>query len=214
MHAANRHYVPAFGRDVLLPLFDPFVKLLGADRVRAKLLDEARVQPGQRLLDLGCGTGTFAIAIKRKYQNVEVIGVDPDPKALARALRKTERAALSIQFDQGFAEALPYLDGTFDHVFSTLMLHHLPTSVKRAALRQACRVLKPGGSLHLLDMAGDAPDERRRLPRWLHSRLHASDNSANAILGMMRDAGFIDAKNYASDGLLAGLLVEYYSARR
>jgi ubiquinone/menaquinone biosynthesis C-methylase UbiE len=212
MHVANRDYVPAFGKDFLLPFFDPFVKLLGADRVRCKLLDEARVQPGHRLLDMGCGTGTFAIAIKRRYPDVQMVGLDPDPKALARGRRKAAHAAVCLQLDRGFAEALPYVDGSFDRVFSTLTLHHLPICVKRSALREARRVLKPGGSLHVVDMAGDAPHERSRLPRWLHSSLHPRDNSSNLILGFMRDAGFNDPQNHASDGLLGGLIVDYYRA--
>ena len=212
IHGAGRDYVPAFGKDCLLPFFDPFVKWLGADRVRGKLLDEARVQPGQRLLDIGCGTGTFAIAIKRRYPDVQVVGLDPDPKALARGRRKAERAALSLQLDRGHAETLPYPDGSFDRVFSTLTLHHLPRSAKRNALREARRVLKSGGSLHVLDMAGAKPYERNRLPSWLHSCLHPQDNSSNLILGFMREAGFSDPENYASDELRAGLMVDYYRA--
>ena len=208
---ADRDYVPAFGEDFLLPFFDPFVKWLGADRVRGKLLDEARIQAGHRLLDIGCGTGTFAIAIKRRYPDVQVVGLDPDPKALARGHLKAERAGLSLQLDRGYAEALPYPDGSFDRVFSTLTLHHLPIRAKRHALREARRVLRSGGSLHVLDMAGAKPHDRSRLP-WLHSRLHPKDNASNLILELMRDAGFSDPENYASDGLRAGLMVDYYRA--
>jgi ubiquinone/menaquinone biosynthesis C-methylase UbiE len=209
---ADRDYVPAFGKDFLLPFFDPFVKWLGADRVRGKLLDEARIQAGHRLLDIGCGTGTFAIAIKRRYPDVQVVGLDPDPKALTRAHLKAERAGLSLQLDRGYAEALPYANGSFDRVFSTLTLHHLPISAKRNALREAHRVLKSGGSLHVLDMAGATPHERRRLPCWLHSRLHPKDNASTLILGLMSDAGFSDPQHYASGGLRAGLIVDYYRA--
>lgn len=196
----------------MLPFFDPFVKWLGADRVRGKLLDEARIQSGHRLLDIGCGTGTFAIAIKRRYPDVQVVGLDPDPKALTRAHLKAERAGLSLQLDRGYAEALPYPNGSFDRVFSTLTLHHLPISAKWNALCEARRVLKSGGSLHVLDMAGATPHERRRLPYWLHSRLHPKDNASNLILGLMRDAGFTDPQHYASGGLRAGLIVDYYRA--
>jgi ubiquinone/menaquinone biosynthesis C-methylase UbiE len=212
MHAANDDYVPAFGKDFLLPLFDPLVKLLGADRVRGLLLEEAQLRPGHRVLDVGCGTGTFAIAIKRRYPGVEVVGLDPDPKALVRGVRKAERAAVSIRLERGFAQALPYPDDSFDRVLSTLTLHHLPTGTKKTALREARRVLKPGGSLHVLDMAGDAPHECSRLPRWLHAGLHPRDNSANLILGLMRDVGFNDPRNYASDRLLAELVVDFYRA--
>ena len=208
---ADRDYVPAFGKDFLLPFFDPFVKWLGADRVRGKLLDEARIQSGHRLLDIGCGTGTFAIAIKRRYPDVQVVGLDPDPKALTRAHLKAERAGLSLQLDRGYAEALPYANGSFDRVFSTLTLHHLPISAKRNALREAHRVLKSGGSLHVLDMAGATPHERR-LPCWLHSRLHPKDNASTLILGLMHGAGFSDPQHYASGGLRAGLIVDYYRA--
>jgi ubiquinone/menaquinone biosynthesis C-methylase UbiE len=212
IHGVDRDYVPAFGKDFLLPFFDPFVKWLGADRVRGKLLDEARIQPDHRLLDIGCGTGTFAIAIKRRYPDVQVVGLDPDPKALARGHLKAERAGLSLRLDRGYAEALPYPDGSFDRVFSTLTLHHLPISAKKNALREACRVLKSGGSLHVLDMAGAEHHGRGRLPLWLHARLHPKDNSPNLILGFMRDAGFSDPQHYASDGLRAGLIVDYYRA--
>jgi len=140
-----------------------------------------------------------------------VVGLDPDPKALARAHLKAERAGLSLQLDRGYAEALPYPDGSFNRVFSTLTLHHLPISAKRNALREARRVLRSGGSLHVLDMAGAKPHDRSRLP-WLHSRLHPKDNASNLILELMRDAGFSDPQNYASDGLRAGLMVDYYLA--
>jgi ubiquinone/menaquinone biosynthesis C-methylase UbiE len=63
--------------------------------------------------------------LKRHYPAMQVIGLDPDPKALARARRKAERAAVSLRFDQGFAGALAYSAGSFDHVFSSYMFHHL-----------------------------------------------------------------------------------------
>src|SRR5215469_15136371 len=151
MSHADHSYLPAAGLDILLPLYDPLVKLLGADRARKKLFDQASVQPHHRVLDIGCGTGTFAVAIKRCLPALEVVGLDPDPKALARSRRKADRAGVSIRFDPGFANALPYSDASFDRVFSSLMFHHLPHDAKLATLCEVRRVLKPGGSLHLLD---------------------------------------------------------------
>src|SRR5437867_165260 len=115
----RRRYLPAAGHDWCLPLYDPFVKLLGGDRARRALLDQARIRSGDRVLDIGCGTGTFIVLIKRLHPDVEVVGLDPDPKALARAERKARREALSIRFDRGFSDRLPYLDGSFDRVFSS-----------------------------------------------------------------------------------------------
>jgi ubiquinone/menaquinone biosynthesis C-methylase UbiE len=132
-----------------LPFYDPFVKLLGADAARKTLLDQAAIQPGFRILDVGCGTGSFAILIKRLHPAVDVIGLDPDLKALVRAKRKAERALISIRLNQGFVDALPYNNRTFDRVFSTFMFHHIPVDKKETVLNEIRRVLIPGGHLHM-----------------------------------------------------------------
>src|SRR3981081_4250717 len=103
MVQSGRSYLPAAGHDWSLPLYDPLVKLLGGDAVRTTLLEQAALRPGHRVLDIGCGTGTLAVLTKRQHPDVEVVGFDPDPKALARAKRKAQRAALSIQLDRGVA---------------------------------------------------------------------------------------------------------------
>jgi ubiquinone/menaquinone biosynthesis C-methylase UbiE len=136
----GRTYLPAAGHHWSLPLYDPLVKLLGGDGARALLLDQAAVRPSHRVLDIGCGTGSLVVLIKRKYPNVEVVGLDPDPSALARARRKGQRAALSIQLDRGFSDELPYPQGAFDRVFSSFMFHHLEAAEKVATLREVRRV--------------------------------------------------------------------------
>jgi ubiquinone/menaquinone biosynthesis C-methylase UbiE len=182
MSHADRAYLPAAGLDIFLPLYDPLVKLPGADRARKKLFEQASVQPYQRVLDIGCGTGTFAVAIKRWMPGVEVIGLDPDPKALARSRRKADRAGVSIRFDQGFARSLPYADAYFDRVFSSLMFHHLPHDTKLTTMREVRRVLKPGGSLHLLDFEQEGPHSHNPLARWIHSSERPQDNRQEQIL--------------------------------
>src|SRR5215510_6169453 len=116
MTQSSRTYLPAAGHDWGLPFYDPFVKLFGGDAARRALLDQSALQPGQRVLDVGCGTGTLATLIKQLHSEVEVIGLDPDPKALARARSKAARAAVTIQFDQGFGDQLPYPEASFDRV--------------------------------------------------------------------------------------------------
>lgn len=81
MANSQRPYLPAAGRDWALPLYDPIVKLLGGDSARKALLDQVALQPGHRVLDVGCGTGTLATLIKRLHSDVDVVGLDPDPKA-------------------------------------------------------------------------------------------------------------------------------------
>jgi ubiquinone/menaquinone biosynthesis C-methylase UbiE len=76
----GRSYLPAAGHHWSLPLYDPLVRLLGGNAARALLLDQAAVRPRHRVLDIGCGTGSLVVLIKSKYPNVEVVGLDPDPK--------------------------------------------------------------------------------------------------------------------------------------
>ena len=124
---SQRTYLPAAGRDSLLPLYDLMTKLMGADRARRRLLDQAQIRPGHRILDIGCGTGSLLIQLKSLYPRTDVVGLDPDPKALARARRKAARAAVSIHLDQGFGDELPYPEASFDRVLSSLMFHHIPS---------------------------------------------------------------------------------------
>jgi ubiquinone/menaquinone biosynthesis C-methylase UbiE len=212
MSHAHRAFLPAAGLDFLLPLYDPMVKLLGAERARKKLFDQASVQPHHRVLDVGCGTGTFAVAIKGWLPGAEVVGLDPDPKALVRSRRKAERAGVSIRFDQGFANALPYSDGCFDRVFSSLMFHHLPQDAKLATMREVRRVLKPSGSLHLLDFEQEGPRSHNPLARWLHSSERMQDNTREHILGWMREAGLSEPRVVDSDQPIFGRIV-YFVAR-
>src|SRR5215469_3349275 len=209
MSHANRTFLPAAGLDLLLPLYDPMVKLLGADRARKKLFYQASVQPQHRVLDIGCGTGTFAVAMKRWLPSVQVVGLDPDPKALVRSRRKAERAGVSIRFDQGFANALPYSDSSFDRVFSSLMFHHLPQDGKLATMREVRRVLKPGGSLHLLDFEQEGPRSHNPLARWLHSSERMQGNTREQILGWMREAGLAEPRVVDSDHPIFGKIVYF-----
>src|ERR1700752_4927587 len=121
----KRSFLPAAGHDLFLPLYDPLIGLLGGDRARRDLVAQANISSGQRILDIGCGTGTLALMLKRSHADLDVFGLDPDPKALRRAMTKATRAGFSVQFDQGFADELPYSEDSFARVFSSFMFHHL-----------------------------------------------------------------------------------------
>jgi ubiquinone/menaquinone biosynthesis C-methylase UbiE len=207
----GRTYLPAAGYHWSLALYDPLVKLLGGDAARAMLLEQAAVRPGQHVLDVGCGTGSLLVLIKRKHPDVRVVGLDPDPRALARARRKGQRAALSFELDQGFADELPYADGAFDRVFSSFMFHHLQDAERVNTIREVRRVLKPGARLHLMDFVKGDSRSTGRVARWLHSGPRLKDNSDERILSLMREAGLSDPKRVASRTLLAGDIA-YYQA--
>lgn len=208
---AHRTFLPAAGRDWLLPLYDPLTKLLGADRARAAFLEQAAVQPGHRVLDIGCGTGSFAVQIKRLHPGVEVTALDPDPKALSRAVLKAVRADVEIQFDRGFSDMLPYPDAHFDRIFSSYMFHHLERDTKERTLQEVRRVLKPGGTLHLLDFAGAQSRHGSLLARSVDSGDRLADNTDDRIFGLMRAAGLADAKRL-DDRRLFFWRIAYYCA--
>jgi ubiquinone/menaquinone biosynthesis C-methylase UbiE len=215
MQQVQRTYLPAAGRDWALPFYDPLVKLLGADDARRTLFKQANLRPGHRVLDIGCGTGSIVALLKRDCPDVTVVGLDPDPKALARATRKAARAGASIQFDQGFSDELPYADASFDRVFSSFMFHHIYADRREKTLKEVYRVLSPGGSLHLLDFESSEVESQGVLSRWLHSSHRLKDNSGSKMCEIMKNAGFAEAKKVGNGAILLGhLRFAYYSGSR
>jgi ubiquinone/menaquinone biosynthesis C-methylase UbiE len=204
VNKSEKPYLPAAGHDLFLPLYDFIAKLLGADQARQVLLDQAQPQSEDRVLDIGCGTGTFAVLLKQRFPSVEVVALDPDRKALARARRKAERAGVSVQFDQGFADALGYPAASFDAAFSSFMFHHLEASDREKMLREVRRVLKPAGSFYLLDFEVSEAGSLQGFFHMFHSSERLRDNSEGRILMLMRDAGFSDSRKIATRPVLFG----------
>jgi ubiquinone/menaquinone biosynthesis C-methylase UbiE len=161
---------------------------------------------------VGCGTGSLVVLVERLHPEVEIVGLDPDPKALARARKKAKRAGVPARFDQGFSDALTYPAASFDHVFSSFMFHHLEQDQKLETLREVARVLKPGGHLHLLDFVGPR-DVDSRLSRWFHKHHRLTANEESKVLELMKQAGFANARTIGHRALLFGLAhAAYYQA--
>ena len=147
---SRTEYLPAAGHDSLLPFYDLLSRLVGARRLHRTLIQGADLSSGQSVLEIGCGTGNLSVAAKRAVPGIALTCTDPDPRALRRARRKSA----DIAFERAFAEHLPYDDGSFDRVLSSLMLHHLDDDVKTSALAEVLRVTAPGGSFHVVDFVG------------------------------------------------------------
>lgn len=162
---AGRVLHHAFGYDVLVWLLTRG----RARRFRTRLLDLARVKAGERMLDIGCGTGSLVVEAGRLVGPAGgVTGIDPSPEMIARAGRKARRAGIDADFQEAGAERLPFPDARFDLVTSTLMLHHLPKPARDTSLAEAARVLKPGGRFLAVDFGASAP--RHTLLSHLHRR--------------------------------------------
>ena len=213
MAESARTYIPAAGHHWSLPLYDPLTKLIGVDRARNRLLEQADLLASYQILDVGCGTGSLALLIKRSQPDVDVVGLDPDAKALARGRRKAERAGVPIRFDAGFSDGLPYPSATFDRVFSSFMFHHVAAEEKQGMLREVRRVLKPGGRLEMLDFAGPDVGSNGLLARVMHSHHLLKDNSEERILTLMAEAGLVNAKQVGRGALLVGHIAYYQASR-
>jgi ubiquinone/menaquinone biosynthesis C-methylase UbiE len=216
-HTSQRAYLPAAGRDWLLPVYDILTRLFGVRKVHRNLIAQANLTPAQRILEIGCGTGNLLLQARKLHPGVEGVGIDPDPRALALSRRKAGRRKADIQFDQGFAEELPYPDGSFDRVLSAFMLHHVPSDAKLPAIQEARRVLKPGGSLHLVDFEqrGEHQHGAAGLHGLIASTVHSrhGSSSRDLVLDLMSSAGFEDVKLIARDSSIMGPVVYYRAAR-
>lgn len=182
-----------------------WVLTLGRERrFREQLVELARLGPGDTALDVGCGTGALAIAVKdRVGSGGQVCGIDPSPEMVARARRKAAKAGVDVRFETAAVEALPFPDATFDAVLSSLMLHHLTDEGRRLGIGEIARVLKPGGKLLAVDIDSGTRGRHRSL--FHRVRRHADfglDQLAPAL-----DAARLDVLERGSVGSpdIAGL---------
>ena len=127
-------------------------------RFRRKQIELSGIRPGDRVLDVGCGTGSLAILSRIAVgKNGEAAGIDIAAGMIAAARGKAERAGLKIDFRVASIDRLPYADGSFDVVTSTMMFHHLPVRIKESGLREIHRVLKAEGRFFLCDFLTPHP---------------------------------------------------------
>jgi SAM-dependent methyltransferase len=138
-------------------LYDAFVAVLtfGRERrFREAILDLVEPTPGDIVLDVGCGTGTLAALAKQRVgQDGQVEGIDASPEMVALANAKAASNGGDVQYQEAFAQALPFEDSTFDIVLCTMVLHHLPNGDRAEAIAETHRVLRPGGRLLVVDLA-------------------------------------------------------------
>jgi ubiquinone/menaquinone biosynthesis C-methylase UbiE len=182
------------------------MRLLRFSRDLDRLIAQAALESPHRVLDIGCGTGTLAVTLKRRFPSIDVTGIDPDPKALARAARKAARAVVDVQFERAFGDAVPFADGSFDRVFSTMMFHHVPQDEKPRVLAEIRRVLKPGGRLELVDFAAGRP------PNLLARLIHGSTLVAageDRLVNRMLEAGFAEARRAGDRQTVVGAIGFY-----
>jgi demethylmenaquinone methyltransferase/2-methoxy-6-polyprenyl-1,4-benzoquinol methylase/phosphoethanolamine N-methyltransferase len=172
-------------------LFGNLVTLGRAGRMREQTVDLAALRVGERVLDVGCGTGEVAQRARARVGPTgQVSGIDPSADMIAVAQHKAARAGLDIDYRVGAIEALPYPEASFDVVLSSLMMHHLPDDLKSAGLAEVRRVLKPGGRLLIVDFTRPRGWlSRLAMLLLLHGHL---GRGFEDLAGIVAGAGFAD----------------------
>ena len=213
---SERAFIPALRFPALTRLYDPLIRAaMKEDRFRERLVQQLAAEPGHRILDVGCGTGTLAILVKRATPDARVTGLDADQGVLDIARRKAARERVEIDFVEGSATAPPFPDGAFDRVVSSLVFHHLTGDDKAVALRRIRGILRRGGELHVADW-GKPHGSGMRLAflavQALDGFATTSEHVTGRLMDRMRETGFSSVEETHRERTLFGTLA-FYRAR-
>jgi ubiquinone/menaquinone biosynthesis C-methylase UbiE len=196
MTETDRDFVPALGKSGSLDRYDAAIALMTREkRWRSDLLKLVGPQPGDRIVDIGCGTGTLAIALKECEPECEVLAVDPDPAVLEIARSKARTAGADIHWFEAMGDELDGIAALqeCDKIVSSLVFHQCPIEVKQAIAAQMHRLLRPGGQLFIADYGEQRSPLMRMLFRqiqWLDGVEYTEPNARGCIPDTLAAAGF------------------------
>ncbi|MBZ0301757.1 MAG: methyltransferase domain-containing protein [Anaerolineae bacterium] len=172
--------------------YDIFTRLIFASRVQTMMkaaVSLAKIQPGEKVLDVGCGTGTLAVLAKQgDGRTAELHGIDAAPEMIERARQKAKTAHVEVDFQPGLAEDIRFEDDAFDLVMNSFMMHHLTPELREKALAEIYRVLKPGGRLLIVDFEPPKPGLYKSFLTLIIGDMTSIDNTT--LLPIVRSAGF------------------------
>lgn len=180
------------------------------------MLEQAEIHPGDRILDLGCGTGTFAIMLKTNYPTAKVTGLDGDPVILVQARNKISTAGLNIVLDESMAYSTPYSEAEFNTVFSSLFFHHITAEDKAHTIGEVYRVLEPGGFFQICDWGRPSNPVSRLMALFvqlLDGFEETRDNIKGRLPAFLKRAGFEDVKQLSHLETVFGTL-DFISAKK
>ncbi len=180
------------------PWYDTVTWVLTLGRepaIRKMTLKLAKIRPGESVLDVGCGTGTLTIAAKAKAgPGGRVAGIDAAPEMIGVARRKAAKKGAGVDFQAALIEDIPFAEGTFDAVLSSLMLHHLPEDVKRSGFAEVRRVLRPGGRFLAIDLGLTGGGFVGHVIGAITGHSHGRGD-LRKLTAMLEDAGFTDVES-------------------
>ncbi|MBI2970218.1 MAG: class I SAM-dependent methyltransferase [Gammaproteobacteria bacterium] len=208
-------FLPALRFRSLNRLYDSVATLAVRDLAHKRsLVVQANIRPGERVLDVGCGTGTLSILISEFQPQSEITGLDADPGMLAIARRKASRRDARVQFVCALAQQSLFPSSYFDCVVSSLFFHHLHRDAKLATMKEVHRILIPGGRLHIVDWGRPANILMRSAflcVRMLDGFVPTEDNAQGNLPNLLGQSGFDSLQRRGRMNTLFGTL-EFLSA--
>lgn len=217
--SSEKRFTPALGYSWLTPIYDLAVAVLTRENVwRRRLVRQIRPAHDDRVVDIGCGTGSLAVLIKQQAPGATVVGVDPDPAVLQRAKSKARAGKVEVVWRAGFLTAdLVREIAPVTKVVSSLVLHQTPLEEKQLILDRAFELLEPGGELHIADYGQQHSGMMRFLFRQTVQRLDGIEDTQSNADGVLPDliskAGFIDIVESDVIPTLTGS-ISIYKAKR
>lgn len=192
--------------------YDWLSRAAGVGDAHWQLVAQAAIAAGATVLEIGVGTGNVLLKVKRAVPASIAIGLDPSTSSLATAAGKAARAGVELQLDHGDATHLPYPDAAFDRILSSYVFHHIPDEKKLAALSEIFRVLKPGGSLHLLDLVAGTERKSKALA-MLPGRRHDRRPGGLDPVELMAQAGLAEPVRISQGASRLGRHAFYRASR-
>ena len=195
----DRAFTPALGKAWLTPVYDLAIALFTRERTwRRALLRAAELSPGDHLIDVGSGTGSLLRDLMISCPQAGLIGVEPDPAALAIARRKFGAGADLIRWHNGFLDTLD-LTARWqpNKIVSSLLFHQVPPGEKRAILERMHMLLQPGGMVLVADYMAQESALMRKLFRATVQQLDGVEDTqpnADGIVERLLAEIFTDAE--------------------
>ncbi|MEN6396494.1 MAG: class I SAM-dependent methyltransferase [Methanoregula sp.] len=208
------NFIPGLRFPILTPLYDSFLRVvMDETRVKSRLVTQLDPIDNESILDFGCGTGTLTLMIKRAGPGCEVYGIDIDTDMLEIAERKARHDEVDIHLILYDGLTLPFADGTFDKVVSSLMVHHLSREDKPRLFGEVYRVLKKGGELHILDFGIQRSLYAKLLSFFLKFLEPIEENILGMIPEYLKRSGFKDGEEVHYEQTPIGTL-SFYRAKK
>lgn len=196
MNRNSKEFIPALRFSWLTALYDPIVALTCRERFfKSRLIEQAGLVANQQVLDLGSGSGTLAIQIKKKVNGSLVTGIDADKNIISIAQKKSSSLGLGVNFVEGLSFDLPFDGNQFERCVSSLFFHHLNLKNKELTLQEAYRVLTPNGEIHIADW-GKPTNIIMRCLFYIVQVLDGFETTSDSVNGvlpeLLKKVGFVN----------------------